>query len=170
MKIVNTGDKYGQMTILKEVSHIGKYKRRRFLCQCDCGKVKEVDLIHLTMGNTKSCGCYIPTLNKSRTRENSKTWKGGRYEDSGYVLVYHPERNKNKVYVREHILIMEAHIGRRLVKGEEVHHKNGVRNDNRLENLELWSTSHPPGQRVEDKIKWAKEILELYKNFQHGKN
>lgn len=45
---------------------------------------------------------------------------------------------------------------------EHVHHKNGIRNDNSVDNLELWTTSHPYGQRVEDKIKWAKEFLKGY--------
>lgn len=43
-----------------------------------------------------------------------------------------------------------------------VHHKNGNRSDNRPENLELWSKSQPPGQQVEDKVRWAREILERY--------
>lgn len=64
--------------------------------------------------------------------------------------------------ILEHRVVMERFLGRELFRHESVHHKNGVRNDNRIENLELWSSSQPPGQRVEDKLAWAKEIIALY--------
>ena len=76
---------------------------------------------------------------------------------SGYLVASIKGRS-----ISQHRYVMEQHLCRRLGAGETVHHMNGDRVDNRLENLELWSTSQPSGQRITDKVSWAIELLALY--------
>jgi len=85
-------------------------------------------------------------------------------DDKGYILVYarHHENATRGSRVAKHRLVMSEYLGRPLRKNENVHHINGDRQDNRLENLELWVTSQPSGQRPLDLIAWAKEILNIY--------
>lgn len=90
----------------------------------------------------------------------------GRYKKNGYIMVFqkgHPRAQGNGGnYVFEHILVMEKLLGRHLITGENVHHKNGVRDDNSVDNLELWVKPQPSGVRAKDALVWAKQILALY--------
>jgi hypothetical protein len=136
------------------------------ICTCgNTGKVASTNLIHK---KSTSCGCYKNEVTKNRVGKNNPNWTGGIIYKDGYKLVLIPDHpnSESTGYVREHFVVMTKKLGRALYGHEQVHHKNGVKDDNRIENLELWSTSHPSGQRVEDKITWAKELLEQYKNYE----
>ena len=91
---------------------------------------------------------------------NKLTYIGRHKSLDGYIKVPDPEKRYHAIL--EHRLIMEKHLGRLLLPNENVHHINGIRDDNRIENLELWNTKQPKGQRIEDKIQYAKEILKQY--------
>jgi hypothetical protein len=81
------------------------------------------------------------------------------------LLPDHPRARTSGGYVFEHILVMEDLLGRHLAPSESVHHRNGVRDDNRASNLELWVRPQPPGVRARDAVQWAHEILRLYGNL-----
>src|SRR5262245_59897965 len=83
-------------------------------------------------------------------------WPSG----SGYIRVLapdHPSAWRSTGYVLEHRLVMERTLDRYLYPEESVHHMNGVRDDNRPENLELWVKAQPAGQRVDDLVAWVVE-------------
>ena len=175
------GTRFGRLetvsSVFAKTRPNGKDREGWVRLRCDCGAALEVRSHLLGYGKDetvrryqRSCGC----LRNEKSRERglrrgpeSASWRGGRSTDGqGYVKIWvgegnHPRARKS-AYVAEHILVMERRLGRYLHPDEEVHHKNGVRDDNASDNLELWSTSQPAGQRVEDKLAWAKEMIDRY--------
>lgn len=124
----------------------------------------------------KQRGTPLTDTHKKRDRRdrnplNPDTWARG-YTKTGYVMLTYT-KNRKTTTLFEHRHVMQKHLGRKLLSSENVHHINGVRGDNRIENLELWSRSQPSGQRVADKVAWAREILSQYEpeldKWQRGK-
>lgn len=128
----------------KNIEESRKYRRKesgRWLCECGRPKTR-VSLVCQE--------CARPSLDPDNPR-----W---RKHYRGYIVAVGPDGK----HVSQHRVVMAEHLGRPLLDHETVHHKNGVRDDNRIENLELWSTSQPSGQRVEDKLQWCKWFLTQY--------
>lgn len=105
----------------------------------------------------------------ARRGEGNPNYKGRSATTQGYVILTlsDGERHPNAQAtgrILEHIKVMSDYLGRPLEKGEEVHHRNGNRSDNRIENLELWTRSHPTGVRVVDMYEWATNYIEKYRD------
>jgi hypothetical protein len=97
--------------------------------------------------------------------EKAHRWRGGRVVDKGgYVLILHQPEDffypmaNNFGYIREHRLVMAKYLGRCLHRWEIVHHKNNIKDDNRIENLQLVSDDrHSQITILEQRIKFLEQ-------------
>lgn len=111
--------------------HTGK--TRCLKCACKQNGIKNIGRIPYNKGKT------LPPELKG---ENSKSWKGGRYIDAhGYVMIYvgGPSNIKTKwdAYKKEHVVVMEKHLQRKINRNENIHHIDGDKQNNKIENLQI---------------------------------
>lgn len=132
----------GEIRRAKETGYKGWARYMWHACE-KCGKARWVQYNQLLAGRHKLC---FRCANRTRARSGAESgnWRGGRHVDSfGYIHVFVPKGGffdpmvRVGNYVLEHRLIMAKHLGRCLQDWEVVHHKNGIKNDNSVENLEL---------------------------------
>lgn len=150
------GHRFGRWTALS----IDSVKPRRWLCRCDCGTVRIVSAHTLKNGRSKSCGCMLRDQKRKAAADgvlkgrNCWNWKGGSSNQAGYRLLTLDPRDldaissamvNNRNQVLEHRLVMAREMGRPISRKETVHHINGDRADNRIENLQLRQGDHGPG-------------------------
>jgi len=93
---------------------------------------------------------------KGQVGKKAANWKGGVIIDQfGYKQIFKPDHPfcNNGGYVREHRLVMEKHLGRYLTKDEIPHHINEIKDDNRIENLELMTRPEHGKHHIIERVK-----------------
>lgn len=109
---------------LVEPRYLGKYCSQKCYHQSIIGKKQSKETIAKRIKNITG-----------KFGKNGMNWKGGRYISDSYIMVYYKNENGKTIYIPEHRLIMEKHLGRPLTKFEYVHHINAIKTDNRIKNL-----------------------------------
>ena len=148
---VQAGDRYGTLIALKELPK-DRWGMRRWQFKCDCGNEIKRTLNDVRRGHQRTCG---------KSHRNIGTKRIAR----GYVYIYKPKHPNADSWgwIGEQRLVMSENLNRRLTPNETVHHKNGIKTDNHIENLELWVESHPKGQRIKDMVDFCIALLKEYK-------
>ena len=159
---------------------------QRIIKSCDlCGKEISLQPNQVKDGKHYFCShkCYTRWWSQNRRGADSNGWKGGRVKVNGYIEIrlqpddFFFSMTGKRAYVREHRLVMAKHLNRCLLPWEVVHHKNGIKDDNRLENLKLLPNrgNHNTLQDkvfknlMKENIRLKKRIVELEQNFTERK-
>jgi hypothetical protein len=119
---------------------VGSQKR----CRPECGLEKACVVcgtMFIPHRHLRAQECHYQVLARTGTRKLNQF---------GYVLIKIPVSRDGRRWMLEHRHVMEQRLGRPLLKAETVHHKNGNKQDNRDENLELWASHHGKGVRAGD--------------------
>jgi hypothetical protein len=150
--------KYGDTTVVKKINRrpegpcsidgCDKYIHRKIYCQTHYGRL---------LRNGDPAIALASPRGEAKPRKDPK----GYIHLPKHMIGNHPNANSSGGML-EHVFVMSEHLGRPLLAHENVHHKNGIKDDNSVENLELWTRSQPSGQRVEDKLNWAIKFLGDY--------
>lgn len=159
------GKKSGSRTILAckyEYSNAPStpWKIARLLLKCDCGETEWVKAVGVKRRLIEKRKPYEDYCKACRPKPKSFI------NYHGHRMIFSPDQKLKHVTPRgmilEHVYVMCKHLNRELKTTENVHHINGDKLDNNLKNLELWDTSQPKGQRVQDKINHYRQFLEKH--------
>jgi len=158
----HVGERFGRLIISGRVTTKSSDGHALFLCKCDCGKAKTVRYDHLKRNERRSivssCGCWqteVMRIRGERYRmENHPQWKGGSLVSQGYRII----RVESKKRMREHRAIWEK-VNGPIPKGFVIHHLNGNKLDNRIENLSCLPLKSHHGRKAFEP--YEKRIKEL---------
>lgn len=136
----------GEFKTASELGFKGNPYRKFIWSACaDCGEQRWVALIHGSPRNSRCHSCANKILTGGYFGGNNPNWKGGEYKDDGYVFVFRPEHPKayGNGYIKRARLVLEGKLGRPILLNMDSHHINGIKDDDRPENLmEIAKSEH----------------------------